>query len=825
MANPFTLTGTKVTEIGNTAQALSARTHRIAAHVEHEIELWYKRDSLWHLFPLQPFVGPDTGLVLTQAFKQPATLGFTLPDPDGNYASENLNSTYNYNGAGAYDPLLDEARKIVLRVGAHCYSNLASGITPTSTLATSGGSSAALSALTDGVLDTTAVLAPSLYCHFNAPSASPFTLIVDLGSSRAINHAVIRFATLTGTCTLPSSVQVSVSVDSLVYRDWPARPVGGAGSPGVTPGDWDDSASGNIPEFAFCDLQTTGRYVKFTVTPTGAQTIWIDELAVYGGSQFTALGGNLFTGYMGDQIDFSNAGLVKCVAVDALKKLADNNDVFLTAPYRLTSAGGVELGDIVHSLLTSTAYWNQSAKEGYNDPLLLSEIAWSSGSGLTGLQYPLWQGQTNSILGYCQELFAVVGWNFLADGNGTMTATEPPYTQKLPDRVCVSATDGNYDVYNCQRHRTGKNMRNRVIVQTGKSKESGSGSLTLSDPNSIARFGTRTTRITDPLAATTDLRLKVAQFFLRDYAWNLQTLTNTIRPTFETALKQIFGFRAPARPNLFSRPSTVAGAKRNRELWSLVSVQHNITYGQWTADAEWVPYVSQPTAAPNFTQLNIVGGDPTELTAIYDIPTDPLVVSINVYLSTTSEFTGFSLYTTATPAAGARILGPGLSGQVWVYLTSVDAEGNESLASAVLSATPGSISGNITCYTITDFTIGVVSVEGPDAQGYYTYQFLSLHTAPGCGFTQGYWRANLSVPADLDHGWLIGDGAWHWWAPNRILQGREWDNVTFGQLDFTITMRTTTNLSGVTLYWQIWNSVNTRSWKPVRGNHTSCVIP
>lgn len=825
--NPFTLPGTQIQTMTNDAQKLSARTHRQSAETENPSELWYYRAGGWALFPLQPFTGPDKGLKLTQSYQQPATLAFTLPDPFGNYQTENLESPYNYDSSGNADALVDDARKIVLRVGTYCYSNLAAGITPTSTLATAGGSSAALSDLTDGTGGDSGA-GPSFYCHFNAPSAAPFTLTVDLGSAKYLRHAVIQLASLVGSCSLPSSVQFSYSADNVTYTAFPVRPCGGAGSAGVIPGDWGESIPGQDIELAFCDLQVTGRYVRFTITPTGAQTIWISEIAVYGGSQHSTLGLNLFTGYMGDLIDFNNAGQVDCVAVDVLKRLADNNGNFLTAAYRLTGSGGVELGDIVHSLLTSTAYWKSLSDPlitDYDHPFTNAEIGWASGSGLTGLQYPLWQGQTNNQLGYCMELFAVVGWHFYADGNGTVQAVEPPYTQRVPDRVCIAGNDGNSDVSGCVRHRTGKQMRNHVVVQTGAVTGVGSAVVTKFDPNSTRRYGSRETRITDPLAQTNDLREKVSDFFLRDYSNNFQTLTNTIRPTFDIQLKQIFGHRAPARPTLYARSCSVVGTRRKRELWSLMSLTHNITYGKWTADAEYINYVPSIGTVPNFTALNIVGGHTDQLTVVFDAITDPTVVLVKAYVSTTDEFHNFAIYATALPGTGTMLL-TGLTPAVpyWVYLTSVDDEGMDSIPSSILTAIPGSQSQTITCYTVTDFTCDSVLTSGPDAQGFYTYQFLALWNAPACGMTEMFIRANLdSLPVDDSH-WLIGDSSWHWWAPDRILQNKSWDNVTTAQLDFVVTMRTTSNLSGHTMYFAIWNSTATRTQNLLRGNVDTTVV-
>lgn len=836
--DPYGVSSGRIAQITTQSQQLAARTHRQSAQTENPIELYYLRDSVWRLFPIQPVTGPTQGLELTQTYKQPSTLGFTLPDPQGLYGAENRNSTYNYNNANVFDPLLDEARKILLRVGTKCYTNLAAGRVPTASASVALGM---LAGLTDGIFyDWSGRTAFGNAAAWALSGTAPtLDVTIDLGASYWLRHVAIRFGTSVGGFTLPVSVTVQISADNVTYQSWPARSVGGP------VGDWAESYDGQAVEVAVCDLETAARYVRFHIVGVdGSTSLAIDEVAVYGGYQFAVLGANVFTGYLGDQIDFTPTGRIACVAVDVLKKLADNNDVFLTAAYRLTSNGGVELADIAFSLLTSSAYWKGDpilTPGAYDNPLTADEIGWGNEEGLTGLRYPLWQGQTNSIYGYCLELFHTIGWDFWADGNGVLQATDPPTTQEMPDRVCIAGGDGNNDVSGCERHRTGKDLRNNVIVQTGRSASAGSASITLFDPNSIARYGTRTTRITDPLASTNYLRERVAQYFLRDYAWNIQTLTNTIRPQFETRMKQVFGFRAPARPNLYAKASSVAGNLRSRELWSLVALKHNITYGQWTADASWIPYVPQSANAPNFTALNTIGGDPNELDAVFDVVTDPRVVRLNFYTSKVSAFSGFTLHSSlsnVTLPTHYNITGLTTSVPVWVYITAAGDQapypGNESVPSIVLTATPGSASQAATCYTITDFSIGSIITEGPDSQGYYTYQFLGLWTAPACGFTRSDVRAYVEPvpgagpPGDQTNpkSWPIHDDSWNWWAPNRIHQGLTWDNSTPGQLDFVFTLRSKSVLfgTGKRMYWRIWNSVNTRSWRPVPGNFSSCIV-
>ena len=81
MSNPYTLTGTKITEVDSSlANLLSARVHRQAAEQENHFELWYYRDSTWSLFPSQPIVTFNEHPVLTQEYRQPATLEFKVHD-------------------------------------------------------------------------------------------------------------------------------------------------------------------------------------------------------------------------------------------------------------------------------------------------------------------------------------------------------------------------------------------------------------------------------------------------------------------------------------------------------------------------------------------------------------------------------------------------------------------------------------------------------------------------------------------------------------------------------------------------------------------------
>lgn len=835
--DPHTLPGTTITAILTDANALRARTHRAAVEQRLDAELYYWRDSVWAKSPAQPILDPDNPLVLSHAYRQPLTCAFAVTNEYGLLTPENKESSYNYNGSSVYDPLFDEARKILIRLGTRCWTNLASAIAPTSTLAPTVGT---LASLTDGALADYSAAAPSGYARFDTVTQT-FTLKVDLATSKSIKHAVVRFGSKSGltptALKLPVKMRVGVSVDDVTYTWMPYRPVGGDGTGGHEPGDWDDNYYGIAVEIPVCDIDLSGRYVKFEITTQGTISVAIDEIAVYGGTTSDLLGRNVFMGYLGDDLDFDTGGLVSIRATGIEKKAADNNDIELTAPYTQTDAT-----DLVHSLLTSAAYWK--AQSEYNTAFAAGEMGWSSGASQSGLKYPAWQGQANSVLGYVYELIHSIGHAIYGDGNGIWRKFEPAYRQTAPNRVMIAGTDGNNDVRHLRRRRTGKDMRNTVNVATGQVKTGASGSILAFEPNSVNRYGPRRTRITDPILTTQQLRQKVADYFLRDYAWRLQTIAANIQPDFETRVRDVHGFRAILRPKMYSHASTVSGKRRVGEVWMLEEIEHRISAGSWTADCLYMPYFPFATDAPNLKWVQTTNGV-GNLIPEWDASTDPAIASYKVYVSATSEVQGFKLAATVNhPTVTTTITNvPGIGNilvgtRYWVYVTAVNAAGYESLPSQILNIIAGTAintgtdcdgSGNGSGYVINDFDFSLLSQTGPDDEGYYTYKFYADWTSPTCGHTQhktglhAYNLPSAEVPAlndDTFTDWEWRKDEWDWWDRYRVPVGKMWDKVTTGKLSITINFRTKTLFTaGQRIYARIWNSKTTNWWRPVASNY------
>jgi hypothetical protein len=812
VADPHTLTGTTITAVTTAASALAARVHAQARRQENDLELWYYRDSAWHLFPAQPILDAGLHPVLTHAYRQPASLRFSLADvEDGLLTPENQNSSYNLNGASAYDPLLDEARKILLRAGRRCYTNLASGLTPTSTLAPSSG---ALSSLTNGTLGDVAAGSTN-YVQFAPGSASAFDIVIDLGSQQWLRHLVIRFGTKLGTCTLPAVVAFAWSTDNVTYNTLSGdRPVAGNAA---TPGDWSDSYGGRNVEVARTDIEATARYVRFRITPTGAQTLFVDELAVYGGQASTMYGANLFVGYLGDSIDVDPSGIITCEATDVLRKLQDNNEAPLTAQYTKQ-----DTGDIIRTLLTSSAYW-KGTSGAYDAPFASGEVGWSAGADVTAFKWPVWQGQSNNLLGYCFDLLHAIGWEMYADGNGYVQLREPPYRQLMPDRILIAANDGNGDVAHCVRHRTGKDIRNVVEVSSGASSSGGSRTVRI-HPTSIARYGRRRARIVDPVAVEQQTRDKICGYILRDWAYRTQSLTSTIRPDHDTHVKGVYGFRAARRPKLYTKDSSIAGSKRTGELWIADMIEHNITKGDWWADCHWVPYnASGPTAPSSVIATPEAFPNTSFIDVSWTASPDTDVQIYRIYYSTSE--TSFPTTTAETDVTtGPHAVGgltPGT--RYYFYVTAVGANGQESIPSAIVSAVAGGAAGDESKWTVTDLSVAFNQVQSPDdADGYYEYEFLLSFSSPPVvhtgdeggqyGFKHGEFRFNIGgLPSSptLQDSWTYQD---EWHGP-RVPVGKMWDRVTDGQLTWYGRFRSATNLTGQTVHWRMW------TWQTTNGRH------
>jgi len=794
--NAFTLTGTQITETSTDILALAARVHRRAVQQEILPELWYYRDSAWSLSDFQPTMNPP--IRIAQEVNVAASCEIQLQDNNGYLTIQNQESSYNYNGSGAYDPFLDVNRKMLLRVGVKCFTNLSAGITPTASTAVTSG---ALANLTDGSFaDFTG--SPTDIAKWTLGSAGSVWIKVDLGASYTIRHAVARFGTKIGTYTLPTSVLVETSPDNSTWTaKKPLRPLSG---------DYDDSYDGQSVEAIVCDLNEHGaspsaRYVRFTVACSAAQTFVLDQIVVYGSEAFTWTGRNLFCGYVGDDTRISPDGTVDLRLTDVLKKLADNFNAYVTPAFVQDSSGGKDLAYITQTLLTSTGLWGRQAASGYDGVVSSSDIGWYGTT--VGLTFPFWQGSAGSMLAYVQGLWQGVGYNLYGDGNGKYQASPLLQDQLLPDRVFIADNDGNYDFRQFERNGIGRSLRNRIKVTTGQ-VAAGGGGITLDDTASQSRFGVVTFVASDPiLAGTPPLLSKMAGRILRDYAWRDQTATAEVRPDFDTFVQRVYGFRASLRPSVYPKANTTMGSRRLGELWQITRLEHEISYGNWKADAQLIPYYAGGQDAPFLASVS--SPTSTSLRATFTAISNSKVSSIEVWVSTAQNDPAFPFVlnnTISNSGSPTTIDATGLTNGVryFVYLKTKDYRGVESVPSNSLSCVVGGTATDNSGWTVTDFSCTAETDSYDSVSGLYTYRFQFAWTSPGtigadynCGTMRFRIWANPFAPPTVDtisDNWLItNDGAeWH---GDRVPPGLAWDRVTPGQLTWGLAYSSSTNFN------------------------------
>lgn len=821
-----TVTGTTITGATTAALAMSLRTHMAARERESEVELWYWREAAWKLFPVQPIKGIGSPITLSYAYRQPSQMTFSLPDRDGLLTPQNLNSSYNYLADGVtQDPLIDSQRKVLLRAGVRCFTSLANGIAPTSTLAPASG---ALSLLTNAAVGDIASSTAG-YVQFSPASSATFDIVVDLGSAKEVRHLVIRFATKKSTCTLPRSVTFGWSPDNVTWYDLPARPVGGTG------GDWDEDG-GTIPrnvEVPRTDLGVTGaRYIRFRITPTGAQTIFIDELAVYGGSSVGYVGGNKFVGYLGSGAKVNAKGVIPITAVGTLKKAIRNNSARLTAQF---GNPPVECADIIYTLLTGAAYWKGTRYAG-------ADLGWTSGSNATGFKWPIWQGLKNNIYGYVQELLHSIGWDIYEDYNGVLQLREPPYRQMLPDRVFIADPDGCGDVWGIERDLDDVDMRNVVTVRSGDSNSGATATVKI-QPNSIARYEELETDIEDPIAMDQTTREKIASYVLRDYAWRLWKLRALVHPDWDTHIKGVYGFRASQRPKIYPKASTQAGALRLGELWTVETIQETIAAGEWNAEVNCVQYVAQGPGSPIGLTATPHTGVPTQIDLAWTTPGDLDITDYGIYISTTGETSGFQKtpnYRVGGTTTSYAVTGLTNGVQYWFFVTAIGQNGMESVPSSVVTAKAGSAAGDESKWTITDLAVTLNASSPPaNSDGRYEYEFYFTWTSPPVGanaFDQanyGTKQFNIGMAIDAapsnpsdPHSWYIGGGPFEWHG-DRVPSLLKWDKSTVGNLDWYLRTSFPGNLSGHTVYFVFftWQNTHGRGGPAHQSNVISIAIP
>lgn len=799
-------TPTKIIEDDTPALSLQLRVHRQQQNQQNAAEFYFCRDDTWNLCPIQPDFSKDRPLRIAHSKHQPSTCDFTIPDNGGLLNRSNRNSPLNYREDNTtFDPILKAKRKIMFRAGTMCYENLAAGITPTVLQGEdnpiTGGTA---SQLTDDTLGAWVTVSPT--------TTDPIDIVIDLGSVKQLRNYVIRFLTdHTEEATLPLSVNWGWSTDNVTWHFVKQpRPIG------TDAGDWEDDlgVGAKVVEAVRTDIQVSARYVCFRIVPASSdQTIQIDECAVYGGSTVGFIGGSVFVGYIGGSTVPQPDGNITITAIDASKKLIDNNSVRVTPQFG-GSLGPIDAGDIIYSLLTGVAFWKGGTGR-YNAPFDADEIGWAYGSGAAQFKYPIWQGQSNNMYGYVSELVHTMGYDIPIDRKGVFQLTETPYRQVIPDRVFIADLDGNNDCWALTPHDDDVDLRNKVIVRSGNPTGSNGRTVKL-QPNSIAQYGELLTEVDDPVAFDSTTREKIASYILRDYAFRLGTLEGIVKPDFNTKIGSIIGFRAPRRVNLFTNDYTSISDIRRQQLWCIDAVTEVLHAGDWVAEIQCHEYVGLgPNSPINLTATPRVGDD-TIIDLAWTAPPDEDVKDYAIYVNDIDEDSFSEDPTYYKGGIGTTFAVTGLTPgtRYWFYVTAIGQNGQESVPSSVVSAVAGGGAGDEDGWTVTDLTATLIGSDVSEGEvTSYQYEILLEFTSPpipapdpddgNYGFKQCEYRMAVdaipSNPTSRDS-WIRLD---EWHGP-RIPPGKQWNRSDDGFLQLFARFSVPTDLSGHTIYFRMW---------------------
>lgn len=327
----------------------------------------------------------------------------------------------------------------------------------------------------------------------------------------------------------------------------------------------------------------------------------------------------------------------------------------------------LHLKDIFMSLATAIT------PESYSAPVDASEIGWTSTDNLSGFIVPQWQGQQGTILDYINELAQLIGWVYDADGDGVRQFWQPPESMTTASEFLSFF---GTRMKRASRQRTGGNIRNMIKVV---GFESGNQEVPreYTHPLSIARYGIRYGRVTEPLIRTAELSDRYGKALLRDFAWAGQAV-----------VADVLGDLDLDRPkDICSFDETVRAHLDKNKLWSVESFESSMTVagkGSYTSRITGNKFDSNVPAP--LASIACTGGD-TTIAVTWTTSSEPDIDGYYVYYSDAAD----GAYTQRTKVTSATDTITGLTnGQAyWIYVTAVNLSGVESEASALVRCLAG----------------------------------------------------------------------------------------------------------------------------------------
>jgi hypothetical protein len=637
--------------------SMKLRIHSYSRAPDYDFDFEYKQGGNW--LSLKDRVIATEPIRVTRGDREFATCALVLDNTDGGLTPENVDSEYNGGGMG-WDPLIDEARPVRLKQGINCYANIADGITVTSTVAPTGGN---LSVLTNGVYGDVWGSTPSEWVYWTAlGSGAQVTLTIDLGSTQMVWHGAASFLSQSDDgIWLPATVEWQYSIDGATWHD-------------CAPAAFDMAEyaqSGTASRFVawFTDLGKPARYVRAVIINIAAVTqLQIDEIEIFGGDETVFDYVESLKGYLGEdaQVD-TGAGRIPIRFLDETKKEEDNREVVLTAEYTQQRPE-----QIIYDLLTNASYWTGAAGA-YDGPVAAGDIGWDAVDDLSGFVVTKWHGQQNTIRGYIDEVAQLIGWRYDCDGDGVRQFWAPAWHAAVADDYMSFFGErwGRRGTF--VRTKTGRDIRNKIELVW---REGGLGAevhRTFQHRGSVARYGARYGRWTEPVVTSLEVAEQLAQSLLAEFAYS--------RDGASVGIQGDFDIQRPCGICSFKEP--IRAWVDKGDLWRVESVETEMITdgrGRFTAQVEVRDYVSNPTRPV----ANVAAAsNANSITVSWDAAANAR--GYCVYWASGNDPDAWT-FTRRNKVSATSDTIPGLSaGDYWIYVTSINDDGVESENSAIIT--------------------------------------------------------------------------------------------------------------------------------------------
>jgi len=410
----------------------------------------------------------------------------------------------------------------------------------------------------------------------------------------------------------------------------------------------------------------------------------------------------------------------------------------------------------------------------YDAPLESDEIGWAFADDLSGFLIPRWQGQQGTVLDYCQELAELIGWVYDSDGDGVRQFWQPEHNRTIASTHLNFFTRRQIGPTPARRIRSGRDVRNhlKIVGYEDKNKEV---PREYYHPTSIARYGDRYARITEPLIRTDKAADELAKALLRDFAYAGESLESSILGDWD--------IDRPYR--VYTHHEPIRALLDKSELWCVWSYDTEMIAagkGSFVGTIGGRKYMS---SRPDPVATLAATGGATQIALTWDANSEVDLDGYYVYWATADDPDAWSFTKRAKVTAATDTITGLVNGTAyWMYVTAVNLGGVESEPSAIIRclAGGGNSGSESDSWGITGMTVALTDND-PD---------VTLHLA---------WTPSLTIDPDYISASLLGPSKVN--PPTNITEHARLTPADAVVEDYYANYAKATYDSGVTHYWRL----------------------